>query len=46
MLIGTDRLELIPFTPDAIDLLLARDQNPVAFATSEGELTLHRAIGF
>ena len=26
MLIGTDRLELIPFTPDAIDLLLARDQ--------------------
>ena len=26
MLIGTDRLELIPFTADAIDLLLARNQ--------------------
>jgi len=26
VLIGTDRLELIPFTADAIDLLLARDE--------------------
>jgi len=33
VLIGTDRLELIPFTADAIDLLLARDERQLRETT-------------